>query len=256
MSQGEWADYVGQFHHARPGITEAVLGASRAAGVTPYEWFADGIAEPGRSVVDLACGSAPLQPIIASGWLGVDRSAAELRAARRKVHTAPVCRADARALPFRDCSADVVLCCMSLMVIPSVEATLRELSRVARHDAVVAVLIPGYRPLTARDRLRYGRLLLALRITNFRYPNPEVVSDPAQVMRRAGLTVLDDASKRFAFTFTNEATADQFVDSLYLPHTAPHRVDTAKRLTRRWLQTDLGIPLRRLIAKAGCRRVG
>lgn len=248
MSQRDWRDYIGEFHHAKPGITEDVLGRCCVDGATPYEWLGANLEGTGITI-DLACGSAPMQPIIGPGWLGVDRSEAELAAARRKARTAPLCRADAGALPFRDHGADAVLCCMGLMVIPSIEATLRELARVAHRDALIAVLVPAARPLTVRDRLRYARLLLALRITSFQYPNAEVVRDPALTLRRSGLTVIDDASKRFEFTMTDEATADLFVESLYLPHTPRRRVDAAQQVVRRWLGTELGVPLRRLIAK-------
>ncbi len=247
MSREEWSDYIGQFHGAKAGITEAVLGQSRADGATPYEWLGASLAKRG-STIDLACGNAPMQPLIGDGWLGVDLSEAELTAARQRHGAAPLCRADAGALPFRDHGVDAVVCCMGLMVIPAVEATLREVRRVARRDAHIAVLVPATRPLTARDRLRYARLLIALRITRFQYPNPEVVSDPTRILEGAGLTVVDDSSKRFAFTMADAASSELLVESLYLPHTAPHRIDTAKRLTRRWLQTDLGIPLRRVIA--------
>jgi ubiquinone/menaquinone biosynthesis C-methylase UbiE len=189
-----------------------------------------------------------MQSVIGAGWLGVDLSEAELTAARQRHGAAPLCRADAGALPFCQHSVDAVVCCMGLMVIPAVEATLREVTRVARRDGLIAVLVPAAGPLTARDRVRYARLLIALRITSFQYPNPEVVSDPARILEGAGLTVLDDASKRFAFPMADDASADLLVESLYLPHTAPRHIDAAKRLTRRWLQTDLGIPLRRLIA--------
>jgi ubiquinone/menaquinone biosynthesis C-methylase UbiE len=248
VSHEDWPDYIGQFHRAKAGITEAVLGQSRADGATPYEWLGSSLAKRG-STIDLACGSAPMQSVIGDGWLGVDLSEAELTAARARHGAAPLCRADAGALPFREHGADAVMCCMGLMVIPAFEATLREVTRVARRDALIAVLVPAARPLTARDRLRHARLLFALRITSFQYPNPEVVRDPAQILQSAGLTVLDDTSKRFAFTLADDAAAYLLVESLYLPHTSPRRVNTAKRLTRRWLQTDLGIPLRRLVAK-------
>jgi SAM-dependent methyltransferase len=248
VSRGDWQDYVGHFHDAKPGITERVLGRCRAGGDTPYQWLGANVDGTGTTV-DLACGSAPMLPVIGRGWLGVDRSGAELTAARRTDPTAPLCRADAGALPFRDGHADTVLCSMGLMVLPSVDAALREVVRVARPGARIAVLVPAGKPMAVRDRVRYARLLLALRLRRFQYPNPDVVRDPAGLLDRAGLAVVDDSSRRFELALTDDTTADLLVESLYLPRTAPNRVEAARRLVRRWVGASVGIPLRRVVAE-------
>jgi hypothetical protein len=57
----DWDRYVRGFHGQRAGITEAVLGRTRAEdGTDPYTWLAEPIGHDSGVVVDLACGSAPL----------------------------------------------------------------------------------------------------------------------------------------------------------------------------------------------------
>ncbi len=59
MSTG-WAGYLDELHPRNAGITEAVLSRARDKdGADPYEWLADPVVGS-DSVLDLACGSAPL----------------------------------------------------------------------------------------------------------------------------------------------------------------------------------------------------
>ena len=245
----EWRAYLERFHTDKAGITETVLRAGRADGVTPYEWLGSSLEQHTGVVVDVACGSGPMQPIIGAGWLGLDRSLAELAAARHACGEAPLIRADAIALPLRAGVIDALVWCMSLMVFPSIEGVLRELGRVAAPRARLGVLLPATSPLTTRDRLRYGKILATLRIATVPYPNPRVVKDPSRVLRAAGFAVKADDRKRFSFRIADVAAADAFVDSLYLPGTPVARLDAAKHAARRWIGTDLGIPLRRLTAQ-------
>ena len=251
VSEIVWRDYLERFHAERAGITETVLRASWAEGVTAYEWLGASLEGHAGVVLDVACGSGPMQPVVGSRWVGLDRSRSELAAARRAQDGVPLVHADAAALPLRAACADVVVCCMGLMVFPSVEDVLAELARVTRPGAAFGVLLPATRPLTVRDRVRYGHLFATLRIVNVSYPNPAVVRDPGGVLRDARFVVKDDVRKRFSFRIADEAAADAFVDSLYLPDVPPPRRFAAKRVMRRWIGTDLGIPLRRVTARVG-----
>jgi SAM-dependent methyltransferase len=248
MTTADWPGYIEQFHGERAGITESILARCRADGATPYEWLGESVPAECATVLDVACGSGPMAPVVGAGWLGIDRSEAELHASRRRAPEGSTCRADAAALPMRDSSADAIVCSMGLMVISSPVHALREIVRVARDRAPIAVLVPARRPLTARDFVRYGRLLFALRIRTFAYPSPAAAKDPVLLLHDAGLTVVSDTSRRFALDIADDAVADLLVDSLYLPGTNPARVDVAKRLARRFTHTDLGIPLRRIVA--------
>jgi SAM-dependent methyltransferase len=249
VTSADWPGYIEQFHGERAGITNSILERCHSDGETPYEWLGRSLPAPGAIVLDLACGNAPMEPIVRPGWIGVDRSEAELRAAGPRVPAGRSCRADATALPLREGSVDAAVCCMGLMVISSPVHALQEVVRITRERAPISVLVPARGPLTVRDRTRYARLLVALRRTAFAYPSPAAVNDPVGLLRDAGLFVVSDISRRFALDLAGDTVADLLVDSLYLPGTTPGRTDAAKRVTRRFNRADLGIPLRRLVAR-------
>jgi len=74
----DWTGYVAGFHAQHAGITEDVLEHARDSdGMTPYDWAAEAVT-PGLTVLDLACGSAPMHAHLRAGaYVGVDLSAAE-----------------------------------------------------------------------------------------------------------------------------------------------------------------------------------
>lgn len=249
MSRIEWTNYLERFHTERAGITEAILTSCHADDSTPYEWLGEALVPPMGVVLDVACGSGPMQQQVGPGWLGVDRSHAELTAAHRVHRRGRLLLADANALPLRSGCADTVVCCMGLMVMPSIDPVLREIERAAGRQARLAALLPATSPLTLRDRLRYARLLAALHLTAFRYPNPTLMKDPGRSLQDARFTVTDDSRKRFSYRIHNEAAANAFVESLYTPGVPATRLENAKRLARHWIGTDVGVPLRRLLAR-------
>jgi SAM-dependent methyltransferase len=126
-----------------------LLGGRQAA-LTALEGFLgrDG-SRPPPSLLDVGTGlgDIPLgardRARVAGGdlrILGVERHPWAARAAYR--NGVPTVIADARALPFRGCSVDVVLCSQLLHHLdgPDADLLLRELDRVARRGAVVADL--------------------------------------------------------------------------------------------------------------------
>jgi demethylmenaquinone methyltransferase / 2-methoxy-6-polyprenyl-1,4-benzoquinol methylase len=94
-------------------------------------------------VMDLACGTGDLcRTLRAAGHepLGVDFSAGMLAAA----HTdAPLVRADAGRLPFRDASIDAVTCGFALRNFVDLATVLAECARVVRPHGGIALLDVG-----------------------------------------------------------------------------------------------------------------
>jgi SAM-dependent methyltransferase len=241
-----WRDFLASYHTRYPGITEHTLGAARSDGADPYTWVLEAVgAAP--LVVDLACGSAPLGVQRPPGtWVGIDLSGSELEVARHR-GASPLIRADAARLPIASRSVPAVVCSMALMILQPLDEVLAEISRILEVDGVAAVMIPGRRPLTRTDLFRYTELMVALHRTHLAYPNDWPFIRLSQLAGRAGLQVLEDRRRRFQLPLLDEAAADQFVQSFYLPNTPSGRVIAASRLASRWVGADIGIPLRRII---------
>ena len=246
MHLRDWAGYLDQFHDTRAGVTESVLAACADGATDPYSWLAAAVPES-SPCLDLACGSAPMEPLIAGSWIGVDLAASELAFARARRGGALLICADATELPLRTGGCASAVCVLALMVIPELESALAELMRVVHAGSSVAFLLPATRPLLPRDRLRYLRLLAALRRSGFSYPRPDVLDRPARFLTRAGFIVVADKVRTFRYPVVDAQAADTLVDSLYLPATAYARVEAARRVARRWVGSDIGIPLRRVV---------
>lgn len=242
----DWEGYLAAFHEQRPGITEDVLTHARLDGVDAYQWLVEAV-PPGADVLDLACGSGAVRSYWRRRWVGVDVSAAELEGARRRGRC-PVVRGDAVHLPFAGQSFDAVVCSMALMLIPPLGAALAEVARVLRPGGCLAALVPCTGPLPIGDRLRYARLLLALRC-RLRYPNDAVLADAPAVLGASGLAVTGDDRRRFVCPVTSPDIAVLCVRSLYLPDQPPERTAEALRVASTWVGSELGVPLRRLVAE-------
>ncbi|MGH9192802.1 MAG: class I SAM-dependent methyltransferase [Acidimicrobiales bacterium] len=242
-----WGDYLAAFHDERPGVTEDVLADALADdGSDPYDWLAAALPSD-RVIVDVACGSGPLARRVGSRWTGLDRSPAELA---RAAAIAPgrVVLADAAGAPLRAGAADAVACSMALMLLDDPGAALAEMARLLRDGGRFAALIPATVPLTRRDRLRYVRLLAALRLRRLPFPHPDLLTDPRPLLAPAGLTLVSADRRRFAYPLTEPSDAQLWVRSLYLPGLDHQRLDAAQRITRRWTGSSIGIPLWRLVA--------
>lgn len=248
MAEQEWESYLSSFHSERAGITENVLEHVRdASGRTPYAWAAEPIASSG-TVLDLACGSAPMAARLAHAiYVGLDLSRAELAEAAAK--SLPVAQADAARLPLGDSSVDAVVMSMALMLVP-LQPTLAEIRRVLRPGGVFVATVPHNRPLPAGDWLRYARLCLALRHLGLAYPNDEELSDAAGAFGRAGLDLQDVAERGFCCRIASPQVADRVLASLYLPEVPPERLAAGRRVVTRWTGSDITMPIRRFVARA------
>lgn len=243
----DWAPYLAGFHAERPGITEAVLTRATADGVDPYGWVAEALPDDGR-VVDVACGSGPLAARLGARWMGVDSSSEELTRARRRA-PGRVAPGDAAALPLADGAATAVVCAMALMLVDPV-AALAEARRVLSPGGRFVALLPATGPLGLRDRLRHGRLLLALRQRRLPFPSDQALDRPGPILAAAGLGLVADERRRFSLPIDTAADAERFVRSLYLPAAPPERVARATAVARGWIGSTLGLPLRRLVAES------
>lgn len=107
---------------------------------------------PGQTVLDVACGTGIVARTVADRVgttghvIGVDLNENMLTVARRVAPDIEWREADVAELPFPDRSFDAVLCQMAMMFFPDRTQALREMSRVAKRDGVVAVVVPSSLP--------------------------------------------------------------------------------------------------------------
>jgi SAM-dependent methyltransferase len=243
-----WRDYLEGFHTERAGITEAVLSHSFDGDETPYDWVAAAL-PPSGTVVDVACGSGPLWAALGSRrWIGTDLSTGELNLARDR-GAAPVVLADATAQPLPDECAAAVVCSMALMLVQPLDSALREIRRMLAPGGWLVALLPASRPLTPGDALHYARLFLALRVRGLGYPNDPALNTPGEPLARAGLTLVGEERRRFRYQVNTAETALGYLRSLYLPGVSVSRTEAAGRVVRGWAGKELGIPLRRIVAR-------
>lgn len=111
---------------ADPYLTERILHLIRA--------------QPGDSILDVACGSGNYTIALSNAGLrmtGIDRSGRMIAAARAKAPGIDWQIGDATALPFRDHSFDGALCTLAIHHFADLEMTFREIHRVLNGGRLV-----------------------------------------------------------------------------------------------------------------------
>lgn len=244
----DWNDYLASFHQERAGITEEVLRGARLGTLDPYAWLSAAVNPTGGPVLDIGSGSGPVAGTF-TRWIGVDRSADELRLAGRRGR-APLVRATAAALPIRTGGSEVAVCVMSLQVLRPLDAVFGELARVLQPGGQLVVLLPARRPLPVRDVVFYARLQRRLGQA-ISYPNDDRLDGKvlAALAGSHGFAVEDDVRAGFRLHLQNRADAERLVHSLYLPGVASARVDRAVALVERSVGRSVTVPLRRVVLR-------
>ena len=257
---GAWPGYVAAYHDANPGITEALLSSARdAAGRTPYDWLVEAVPGSG-TVVDLACGSAPIvRQLPGRRVVGVERSAGELAQACRMPSTPArprLLRADAAALPVASGTAAAVTASMALMVLDPFEAALTEIARVLRRGGTLVATVPTRPPPGADESgsaALFRQILVHLGQARTAYPQPLDAESAPERFAAAGLELLDDAAALFVRRVADEADAALAVRSFYAPGATVGQVSAAIRALGERVRerpVDLGYRIRRLVAVA------
>lgn len=249
---GAWAQYLGDFHAARTGITEDVLSRARAGGDNPYRWLGRSVGANARMVLDIGCGSGAMSRELARPdriVIGLDISAAELDMAADR-SPGPWVRADGRRLPLGDRTMDAVTTSLGLAVIHPIGDLVSEVARVLVPGGVFAAMAPTLRTLTRSDA-RIGFRLAQILRTPPRFPAPLEVT-VSQVLALHGLRKVEDARELYHFRVTTRQDAERLIDSLYLPVTDRARVVAAAD----WLESAVvrhghvlvPVPMRRIVA--------
>lgn len=121
------------------------MGPSRRspAAFQPFlDWLG---AEPGDTLLDVACGSGPLlkcaEPEI-QGY-GVDLSERAVYFAQRRTSDAQFCIADMQHLPYRNSVFDFVTNIGGLEHVPDMKLALREMARVCADGGRLCIVVPN-----------------------------------------------------------------------------------------------------------------
>lgn len=243
-----WIGYLDAFHGERAGITEQLLRRCRSGDGDPYNWCAGPLRCVSGPILDMGCGSGPMAARL-PGWIGIDRSTAELAVARREGRS-PLVRADAASLPVGTVHVAGAVLAMTLQILAPFEQVLAEVARVARPGATVVVLVPGRRPLPLRDALLYLRLQRRLQ-QRIGYPNDRQLAGRGfrRMLPAAGFEVVDDARRAFRFPLADADDAELFISSLYLPGVDERRLAGGLELIRRRVGAEISVPLRRVVLR-------
>jgi SAM-dependent methyltransferase len=161
LSLSSAEQFLADFHDADPGVTARAFAGlpaqmAGASFASSYACLAGVVPSGPGTVVDLACGDGYLLRLLADraqpglSLVGVDLSAGELDAARRRLGTAAVLhQARAQALPLADAGADTVLCHMALMLMDDAPGVLGEVRRILKPGGVFAAVVGGGSALPA-----------------------------------------------------------------------------------------------------------
>jgi SAM-dependent methyltransferase len=245
---------VEALHEREPGITEDLLTrCDDGAGATPYGWLVEALG-PCRTVLDVACGSAPLADLLADRtYVGVDRSAPELRRAARTRPGARLVRGDATALPLAG-PFDGVAASMALMVAAPLADVLAEVARVLAPGGLLVATLPSLldeadSATTGRDAGVHAAALERLGRSGVGYAEPVGPAALATRLTSAGLVPIADEVRRFAVRIEDLSDARLLARSYYALDASPMAIEEAASLILREAAGEVGYPLRRIIAR-------
>jgi SAM-dependent methyltransferase len=246
----DWAVYLAQFHAIDPGVTERLLSQAVAEHIgTPYAWLASkvttaiGTDHDPISILDIGCGSAPMQTFLPEHWnyLGIDLSPSELRkaqdAGRKKVILA-----DATNIPLAANSMEVTLSSMAIMLVTPIELAISEAHRVLKPNGVFAITLPSRTPILPRD------LLVELKVISSLAALPAMPQQFSEqrihgLLESSGFVGISHERRRFSFILRTFDDAKLLVDSLYLPGmTDTQKMRAVERLAN-WALKGREIPI-------------
>lgn len=228
-----WRGFLTAYHRDHAGITETLLDRATRPGVgTPYDWLRSGVPGKPDRVVDLACGSAPMNRYFAqpTDYLGIDVSRGELEVALAR-RRGPLVEANILDLPLPDSCTDVVICSMAIMLLEPIERALSEIARVLRPGGRFISTRPVTWPIRVRD-VRVGvELFRGLRQMP-ELPQRFTRSGLSRLQASVGLSVTEDRALRFTHPLHDASDAACIVEGLYLPTVDPnHRRAAVERLS-------------------------
>jgi SAM-dependent methyltransferase len=162
---------------------------------------------PGARLLDAGCGSGEASALaLARGaevW-GLDCSETMLAAAREAAPGATLVRGDLEALPFPDGAFDAITACNSIHFAADPRGALRELARVARPGARIAITSMG-----TRDDLHVRRVIFEPAFAQIDGPppvSPFLFSDPGALeglLASAGLSIATTIKVLSEWTFAD-----------------------------------------------------
>jgi len=243
------ARQVEEYHGRRPGITEDLFARLRDDdGARPYSWLA-AAAQGCAPVLDVGCGSAPLADLLGPDYVGLDRSAAELRRAAASRPGTWLVRADATRLPVAGPFA-AVLASMSLMLAAPLDAVLGEVARVVRPGGLLAATVPALVGRGDPDGVLHAAVLARLGRARVTYPEALAPDGLGQQFAAGGLRLVADERRRFTLALRGDADVRLLVSSYYSPGVAEADLRRAAEEVRARVGSDglVGYPLRRLVA--------
>ena len=247
IDEQRWNSYLAGYHEQRPAITERLL---TSADASPYAWLAEALGGVGEPILDLACGSAPVRPLLArSNWVGLDWSLGELGYAAAHGR-GPLVRARAEALPMASASVGAVCAAMCLPVLTPLDGVLGEVARVLRPGGRLVALVPSAGGVNATHLATWARIMWWLGVWRQPWPNPQARGGVARVLRQAGFDVHTDERRTFTVPLGSPRDADLLVDGLYLPGVSDARILRSRRRLAALARPGrrLALPLRRVVA--------
>lgn len=161
---------------------------------------------PGMRLLDAGCGSGEALALAlargAEAW-GLDCSEDMLAEARRAAPRATIVRGDLEALPYPDDDFDAIVACNSVHFAADPLAALREIARVARPGARIAITSMG-----SREDLHARRVIFepAFALVGTPPSNPFIFSDPGALERLiadAGLAIATKIKVSSEWTFAD-----------------------------------------------------